>query len=250
MINRDIPGCSLNQPTMGPYEGKNPQRTNPGGKSKGWCAMTISTYVYLSDDIRKHSTFHENNKGCPWVGDNHTYLHEDDGVLCLTSSNEDVEIPALFLPYVLKVTVRDIMHCPKRELGIYTHESATATLADSTFPQRISVVAKNVKDAMKLLHLVRTGAIRPVESFEVPQTGRSMQEIHDELERLKAENLKLACRIANARYARRVCETQLKEIISWLADHRFFISVNLVKITIGNALEAMRTAKKVGVIKK
>jgi hypothetical protein len=81
-----------------------------------------------------------------------------------------------------------------RELGIYTMRTAKGVLDHRSGSDRgydLEITAKTVGDARDLWHQIRTGAIRPTESYEAQQSGKSRAELETELKgiilRLKGE---------------------------------------------------------------
>ncbi len=90
-----------------------------------------------------------------------------------------------------KVSVHAIFTTPpgvERETGTYALRSAKGVLDfddGSNSSYRLEIVAKTVSDARELLHKIRTGAIRPTESYEGSQSGRSRAELETELGQIR-----------------------------------------------------------------
>ncbi len=81
-----------------------------------------------------------------------------------------------------------------REAGIYRHESAECELMpdirtiSSSFSfdeeediYRLKVSGQCLEDIRAIIHLVKVGKIRPEESYDGPQAGKSRQELQEEM---------------------------------------------------------------------
>lgn len=103
--------------------------------------------------------------------------------------SDNVEIPKELIEYVEEISQYE--HIPvmsRREAGIYRHESAECELMPSENGGKnpkpfhsLKVKGKKLDDVRNLIHMIKTGTIRPVESYEAPQGGKSRQQLMDEL---------------------------------------------------------------------
>ena len=82
----------------------------------------------------------------------------------------------------------------RREPGIYKHDSAVGAkgtldedLCNGRSGYELRITAPTIVAAVTLRDLVRTGAIRPTESYEGSQTGKSRVELGAELKQTQAE---------------------------------------------------------------
>jgi len=159
-----------------------------------------------------------------------------DGEVTLYSSSDgrwyydlysDQRIHPKLVGLVDEVSMRDriqVSHSiyARREAGIYNHETARAEVSvpqrgfgkDTDYHQNISISAKNMEDARELLHLIKTGQIRPTESYEGPQTGKSAAELHEEL----AEAQATIERMKQEREAMRKIAEELRRGLNELAE--------------------------------
>lgn len=78
-----------------------------------------------------------------------------------------------------------------REAGIYRHESAKAKVkpwnSGHEWKLEIRIEGKEMEDIRELFHKIEVGSIRPEESYEGPQSGKSRADLEAELERMRQE---------------------------------------------------------------
>ena len=112
--------------------------------------------------------------------------------------DEDDVVPEKLNNHIDGVSIHDyVTGSGRREFGIYSNETAKATVRYYEASKRsdgyqVRIIGKNVADAIKLLRLIKTGAIRPDESFEGEQLGLSRKELEVELERITTERDELS----------------------------------------------------------
>ena len=77
----------------------------------------------------------------------------------------------------------------RRELGLYTHESAEAEVEPTYSGERhiIRIRGKKMEDVVELFRLIKAGAIRPSVSYQGPQSGKSRPELEKELKQARQE---------------------------------------------------------------
>ncbi|MFA6898363.1 MAG: hypothetical protein WC250_03085 [Candidatus Paceibacterota bacterium] len=97
----------------------------------------------------------------------------------------------------------------KRERGIYRHQDAEAEVEIDDGPGGrqnflLMVKAEKLESAWALVRMIKAGTIRPTESFEGAQSGKSRAEL--EVELTQAE-----CLIGAATTTKRALETQLRK---------------------------------------
>lgn len=103
-------------------------------------------------------------------------------------------IPSTIINFVEEFTLRDYHRASRRESGIYTHKTAKAevTMDNSGLSVSIFIRGKSREDVLDdLLKKIKTGAIRPEESYETPQDGISSEEIRAKLADIKFCEAKL-----------------------------------------------------------
>lgn len=149
-------------------------------------------YLFLNDKIRELSGF----KSQPYPdgsGDqmifNGMHMFVEKGRIRLMWDIE-VDIPDELKDLVEEVSYYEtIPRMGNREPGIYRHESAECELIpdDNGSAKREKLVyqlkfkAKKLEDIRVLMHKVKTGTIRPDESYAGPQSGKTRQELENEL---------------------------------------------------------------------
>ncbi len=102
--------------------------------------------------------------------------------------NDGDTIPKVLTELVTEVSVREwVIGLSTREAGVYKHESAEAEV-ELGYPDekvrnkyQIKVLAKNLNDALELVRRIKIGDIRPTESFEGAQGGKSRAELQEAL---------------------------------------------------------------------
>ena len=153
----------------------------------------MSVNVYLNNKVRELYGF----GSVPYSdgsGDKMMYkgLHlfgGEKGRLYLMWDDEAV-IPDELKELVEEISWYDtIPQMGRREAGVYRYESAECELTpgDHGNAKRekpvywLKLKAKNMEDIRVLIHKVKTGAIRPEESYEEPQGGKTRQQLENEL---------------------------------------------------------------------
>lgn len=152
----------------------------------------MSVNLYFSEAIRQLPNF----KSTPYgdgSGDNmkvgSVNIHADKGRL-YAMWNEEIPIPEELNDVVEEVSLYNtIPQMAHRESGIYRHESAECELmpGDHGSSKREKPVyllrakAKNFQDIQQLIHLIKTGKVRPDESYEGHQQGKHRQQLEAEL---------------------------------------------------------------------
>lgn len=149
----------------------------------------MSVNTYFLESIRQHEKF----KAEPYGDGGHKMtvagfnVHSQNGQLYVMHD----KIPEEILEYVDYFSGYEwlLPERAHRETGVYTHEDATAEveLVDDgkRFQYRLKLKAKKKESLDFLLRLIKTGKIRPTESYEGSQQGMS----HAELEALLGEKI-------------------------------------------------------------
>lgn len=117
---------------------------------------------------------------------------------------------------------------PHREAGIYRWKTAEAEVESSdgikSLRMFVNCKATELPDLLELFQKIKAGSIRPEESHESPQSGKSAWEITSELARVTEELAALKAELANSeeqlQYSRRVV-TELNVFRTDLLDHIF-----------------------------
>lgn len=151
-----------------------------------------SVYVYLNKGVRELPGF----QGKPYEdgsGDkltyNGIYLSQGKDHLRL-NWDIDVVIPAELHDLVETISCYEaIPWMAPREPGIYRHETAECELMPGdhgsskwgNLVYRLKITAKKLEDIRAILHKVKTGAIRPEESYNASQAGKTRQELESKL---------------------------------------------------------------------
>ncbi|HXK31175.1 MAG TPA: hypothetical protein VJZ94_00270 [Candidatus Paceibacterota bacterium] len=195
-------------------------------------------YVYLTDEVAKNRRFTTKYPAVGGedelaeVGGNLRPSHRD-GRWRVYLPNDINEIPEVLDQVVDEISFKEgIPYSPSRETGIYLHKDARAEItfgvASKDLPRMLMVhiAGKDLKNIRELFHQIRVGSIRPEESYEGEQSGKSRKELEAELARLKGEN-----EDASQKYTRAtehfkdrvsfVCR-QFRVIVSLLTDSSCF----------------------------
>ncbi|MCR4274999.1 MAG: hypothetical protein NUW02_03050 [Candidatus Campbellbacteria bacterium] len=121
-------------------------------------------------------------------------LSNDKGRWFIWLSEPTDPIPALLVELVEEVSLHEaISSHPRRESGIYRHQSAEALVeqGDTKRSTMVNILGKNMKDVNELFRMIRTGSIRPEESFEGQQSGMSRKDLEVRVEALQVDVAKL-----------------------------------------------------------
>ncbi len=106
------------------------------------------------------------------------------------------QLPEVIKDVVYEITMYDTLYMSvSRETGIYRNGTAEARLdlpqrvnkmsANVRFPYDLFVKAKNLEDLRAIVEQIKTGTIRPEESYEGSQTGQSRKELEDAVRSLE-----------------------------------------------------------------
>lgn len=143
----------------------------------------MSINIYLNTEkLEEHKDFEKTermDKGRKWIehhflGD---YIFKEEGKYYIISHEIEKDLSELIEDMVDEISFyKQISLHPKRIMGVYTHESATATV-DIGFSSReekyaVKIRGKKMKDVRELYHLIRAGKILPEESWEKEQVKK------------------------------------------------------------------------------
>lgn len=185
-----------------------------------------SLRVYLSEEGKEKI---EKMPGFYKTGINKEQWHVSEIILthdtgcCFLTLNEVLDpIPSKIASFVEEVTLRDCHRASKRESGIYRHKTAKAevTMDNSGLSVSIFIRGKSREDVLNLLEKIKTGTIRPEESYESPQDGMSSKEIRaklTELEHINSDLHNQVTKISNYAFTLRA---EVKNYIFTLRESR------------------------------
>lgn len=150
----------------------------------------MSVNLYFREGVRKHAGFKSELYGDQ--SDQVTfkglkvYREVGDGGRLYAVFNLDIPIPNDLMEFVEEISCHEyILRMATREHGVYQHKSASCELIAETYARRpaykLKIVAKNLEDIRELVHMIKVGTIRPNESYEGPQGGKSRAELEKEL---------------------------------------------------------------------
>ena len=145
----------------------------------------MSVNVYVKEEIRELPGFRTTDLGTmkysPEVGVENT-IHK--GYYFMWELDDQI-------PEELRDLVKEIschMFIPKmavREAGIYRLGSGECELVPedrgNRMDYKLRIKANNLEDIRELIHLIKTGAIRPDESYQAPQGGKTRRQLEIEL---------------------------------------------------------------------
>ena len=160
--------------------------------------MSINVYL-KGDEVRKLEGFTTKKRqgGKPvqeW--DEHELsgvkLSHDKGRWYIMLHEPTEPVPATVVDIVEEISFYEwISLRPSREAGIYRHESAEAEVEPDKIGGdnrlKIRIRAKKMEDLLELYRKIRTGSIRPEQSYEGQQGGMSRAELEAELERMQRD---------------------------------------------------------------
>lgn len=116
-------------------------------------------------------------------------LSHDNGRWHIPLSEPTEPVPAAVADIVEEISFYgQIPLFPRRERGIYRHESAEAEVESTGYKDGrigVRIQAKNMEDLLHLYRKIKDGSIRPEQSFEGQQGGLSHAELEAELERTR-----------------------------------------------------------------
>lgn len=109
------------------------------------------------------------------------------------SENDDV--PNAWQPYIDGISwYLDFPKTAGRETGVYRNEDCECTVEvnlsygrNQSPVYRMKCTGTNLPSMRQLVHQIKTGVIRPDESFEAPQGGASRAEMEHEIQKLKSD---------------------------------------------------------------
>ncbi|MDA2922129.1 hypothetical protein MYX07_02560 [Patescibacteria group bacterium AH-259-L07] len=138
-----------------------------------------------TDVNEKHGNVH---KKCRYKG---VRVYRDRGVWYTSDFDLEDPIPERILKDITDVSFHDYLPIStQREIGIYRDGrrfgDAVGELKEptgSSYP--LEIRAKGPKNVAKLYYAIRNGSVRPKESWESEQSGKSRQELKAELKRLE-----------------------------------------------------------------
>ena len=158
----------------------------------------MSINVYLNNKVRELAGFkserYPDNSGDK-ITLNGMQVSSDKGRLYLYW-NEDAVIPDELKDLVDEISCYEaIPQMGHRESGIYRHESAECELTPGDHGNakrekpvyKLKITAKNFEDIKVILHRVKTGTIRPEESYEERQGGKTRQQLESELMQIQKQ---------------------------------------------------------------
>lgn len=139
------------------------------------------------------------------------------GDLLYSIQGENGTVPTELEKYVVNISMyaRISAKLATRETGIYRHEGAEAEveldLGNKNPEYQIKINGKEMKRIHELLRMIKSGSIRPEESYEAPQSGKSRQQLEQMVKQLEAtiKNLRMASEIQEKLF------NQLHEQLSW-----------------------------------
>ena len=152
----------------------------------------MSIYVYLSGEARKHKNFTSQpypDKSGDRMAICGIQVFDKDGRLYMMMGDHPT-IPDEIKDLVQEISCHEtIPQMGSRESGIYRYGSAECELipgdngnAKTSKPVYfLKVTARSVDDIRTILHKVKTGTIRPEESYEGQQDGKSYVQLESEL---------------------------------------------------------------------
>jgi hypothetical protein len=152
----------------------------------------MSVNLYLNNKVRERVGFktkpYRDNSGDEMTF-NGAHMFNEKGRLYLVWS-EDAAIPDELKDLVEEISCYEtIPQMGRRESGIYRHETAVCELTPEDYGNakrekpmyKLRITAKNLEDIRAIMRKVKTGTIRPEESYEERQGGKTRQQLENEL---------------------------------------------------------------------
>lgn len=122
---------------------------------------------------------------------NHLALYKDKGRLYAMLNDSD-KMPEMLEGFVIDVSMYDNFggpHIARRELGVYREGDSTVELSLTQGGKEnhyhVKATGKNLEETRALIQKIKAGTIRPTESHEAPQSGKSRDDLEQELDHLK-----------------------------------------------------------------
>ena len=191
--------------------------------------MSINLYLKQreTEECPKFKRTERYEKGQRWeeLRLDDTFLFNDKGVWRVSWS-EGTEISPWLEELVDTVSLHEAFPMAgSRETGIYRHEGAGGKLdtRSASKGQReywVEIRGKNLSDVRELLHLIRVGKVRPVESFEGAQDGRSRQELEEKLRYTERHNTMLQALVDQNDVWRKKLKADLEQFVEGLGFGR------------------------------
>jgi len=167
-------------------------------------------HVYLTDGVTNLKGFTSEER--PFPGGSRTVYsitHANGTVIELDQTagrwyvrlcDDRDEVPQEIAKSVGSISFKErIPRWPLREMGIYVREGARAEVtSDNASQTLIHITGTTLKNIRELYHQIRAGSIRPEESCEGEQSGKSRTELEAELalhENLNARLLEVSERV-------------------------------------------------------
>lgn len=157
----------------------------------------MSINVFLTDGVMKlegFTTTPRTERGQTWQEYSlpGVKLFRDKGRFYTMLSEPTDPVPPVVAGVVDEISYYErLPGRPNREAGLYRCGTAEAEVESDTIsgvPQKsVHIKAKNMGDACTLIRKIKTGSIRPDESYEGQQSGLSRATLEQELERLGEE---------------------------------------------------------------
>lgn len=185
-------------------------------QTTGGEAMSINVYL-KKDEVKKHPDF----ETIPRQGGDQSWeeyellgfdLSYDKGRWYFTLHEPTDPIPETIKNIIEEISLRETLPVsPARERGLYRYKTAEAEietgLSDKREKYNIRIIGKNMEDILTLFRKIKAGSIRPrpEESWEGKQSGKSLNELEEEVGQLKQKLEK-----ANSK----IVETE-KKLVEW-----------------------------------
>ena len=179
----------------------------------------MSVNIYLNEEILKADGFVslEQGKSVGTLKPQNLNILRDKGRLYVVTTIQD-SFPATLEKFVEEVSLYEYISAKHsvRETGIYRHDGAEAELqvylGDDGTTYSVMIKSKKIKAAFELLRKIKTGSIRPEESYDGVQSCKSATETWTELQQTQAELLLAKAQIADVRNA-------VTKLIYWESGH-------------------------------
>lgn len=188
----------------------------------------MSLRVYVNEEgvkkVKEAQGFYKTGRdGCEqWHIPGIITLAYEKGLCFLTLNEISDSIPSVIVDFIEEITIRDYHRASKRESGIYRHKTAEAEVVMDSSGMSVSIFirGKSKEDALDLMKKIKTGAIRPEESYEAPQDGILSSELRAKLTELERENSTLRSYITTSSEHVSDLRAGVKKYISTLSDSR------------------------------
>lgn len=186
----------------------------------------MSVNVYFKDEVRQHESFesvpHVDGSGSKMTAAGISLFYQGSRLYNIGGS-----VPPELVEFVDYYSTYEWLSAERtrRETGVYRHEDAEAEveLADGgkKAQYRIKLKAKKMESADALLHLIKTGAIRPTESYEGTQQGMSRIELEQNLSDARQDLDAMREIILEFESKKKKTQQALRDLFHDLHDHRW-----------------------------